>query len=210
MMRIAREGYRFIGGAAGATALAALLGWKVPAVGALTLTGFLAAFFRDPERRIPQGSGLVVAPADGRVIDVAEDVRVPALPGPVSCLSIFMSPLNVHVNRAPVSGIVQGVRYQPGKFHAAFSPKASPDNERNAIFIKDERGESFLMVQIAGALARRIVCYVEPDARVQRGGRCGIILFGSRVDLYVPERVTLAVRSGDRVRAGESVVGAYR
>lgn len=210
MMRIAREGYRFIGGAAGATGLVALLGWELPALGGLTLTGFLTAFFRDPERNIPQGSGLVVSPADGRVVNVATELRVPELPGPASCLSIFMSPFNVHVNRAPVSGTVEGVRYQPGKFHAAFSPKASPDNERNGILIQDDRGERFLMVQIAGAVARRIVCYVGRNARLDRGARCGIILFGSRVDLYVPEVVALQVKRGDRLRAGESVVGVYR
>jgi phosphatidylserine decarboxylase len=120
-----------------------------------------------------------------------------------------MSPLNVHVNRAPVTGTVLAVRHRPGRFHAAFSPKASPDNEQNAILIRDERQERFLLIQIAGALARRIVCYVRPEARVERGGRCGMILFGSRVDLYLPAGVAIRVRSGERVRAGESVIGAY-
>jgi phosphatidylserine decarboxylase len=119
-----------------------------------------------------------------------------------------MSPLNVHVNRAPVTGTVKSVRYRPGKFHAAFSPKASPENERNAILIDDDRRRRFLMVQIAGALARRIVCYVRPDAHIERGARCGIILFGSRVDLYLPASVSIRVSRGDRLRAGESVVGS--
>ena len=170
----------------------------------------MAAFFRDPERRVPAEAGLVVSPADGRVIDLEDEVRVSDLPEPASRISIFMSPLNVHVNRVPVTGTVLAVRYQPGKFHAAFSPKASPDNERNAILITDERDQRFLMVQIAGAMARRIVCYVAPEARVKRGARCGIILFGSRVDLYVPATIELKVRRGQRLRAGESVIGVYR
>ncbi len=208
-MRIAREGYPFVGAAAGAALIAGLGGWQGPAIVALVLAGFFVNFFRDPERRIPDGAGLVVSPADGRVIDVEPDVRTAELPGPATRVSIFMSPLNVHVNRAPVAGTVLAVRYQPGKFHAAFSPKASPDNERNAILIRDERQERILMIQIAGALARRIVCYVRPEAPVERGVRCGIILFGSRVDLYLPRAVAVRVRSGDRLRAGESVIGAY-
>jgi phosphatidylserine decarboxylase len=177
---------------------------------ALGLTVFLAAFFRDPERLVPETSDLVVAPADGRVIDVEGGVRVAQLPAACSRVSIFMSPFNVHVNRAPVAGIVRTVQYQAGKFHAAFSPKASPDNERNSILMVDERDEQFLVVQIAGALARRIVCYVAPNSRLERGDRCGIIMFGSRVDLYVPESVTVSVQSGDRLRAGESVIGVYQ
>jgi phosphatidylserine decarboxylase len=209
-MRIAREGYPFIGIAAAGALVGTVLGWYVPAGGALVLTVFFAGFFRDPERVVPQGAGLVVAPADGRVIDVERGVRIAEVTGAVSCVSIFMSPLNVHVNRAPVSGTVEAVRYQPGKFHAAFSPKASPDNERNSILIADGQDRRVLMVQIAGALARRIVCYVQPRARVERGGRCGIILFGSRVDLYVPDEVDIRVRPGERMRAGETVIGAYR
>jgi len=187
--------------------LAGLVGWQGAMLGLLGLTAFLAAFFRDPERQVPQAAGLVIAPADGRVIDVQAGVRVPELPGAASRVSIFMSPFNVHVNRAPVAGTIRAVRHQAGKFHAAFSPKASADNERNTILMDDERGEHFLMVQIAGAMARRIVCYVAPDTRVERGARCGIIMFGSRVDLYVPESVSLWVRAGERLRAGESVIG---
>jgi phosphatidylserine decarboxylase len=208
-MYIARDGFRVILPVAGVAVICVLLGWWWAALGAGVFTGMVAAFFRDPERVVPTGAGLVVSPADGRVIDVEEGVQVDQLPGRVSRVSIFMSPLNVHVNRTPVSGTVRSVRYQAGKFHAAFSPKASPDNERNAIVLTDDRREDFLMVQIAGALARRIVCYLTPSAEVARGDRCGIIMFGSRVDLYVPATVAVHVRSGDRLRAGESVVGSY-
>jgi phosphatidylserine decarboxylase len=209
-MRIAREGYPFIGATVAATALLALAGWLVGAAVALVLTAFMLNFFRDPERRPPPGEGLIVSPADGRVIAVEAGVQEAQLGVPRSRVSIFMSPLDVHVNRAPVTGTVVDVRYRPGKFRAAFSPKASADNERNAIFIDDTRGERFLMVQIAGALARRIVCYVRARAQVERGARCGMILFGSRVDLYVPPAVEVCVRVGERVHAGESVIGAYR
>jgi phosphatidylserine decarboxylase len=209
-MRIAREGYRFVGAAAVSAVLAGLLSWQGLMVAAVGLTVFLAAFFRDPERQVPGSAGLVVAPADGRVIQVEGGARVPELLGPASRLSIFMSPFNVHVNRAPVTGTVRSVHYQRGRFHAAFSPKASPDNERNTILLVDERNEQFLIVQVAGAMARRIVCYVAPDERVERGARCGMIMFGSRVELYVPESVSVMVRPGDRLRAGESVVGVYR
>lgn len=209
-MRIAREGYRFIGVAAASAVVAGILGWQGLTLVGIGLTGFLLAFFRDPERQVPGSVGLVVAPADGRVIEVEGGVRVPELPGPVSRVSIFMSPFNVHVNRAPISGTVRSVHHQAGKFRAAFSPKASLDNERNSILMVDERNEQFLMIQIAGALARRIVCYVTPDTRLERGARCGMIMFGSRVDLYVPECVSIRVQSGARLRAGESVVGVYR
>lgn len=209
-MRIAAEGYRFIGVGALVAAVTGLLGWQGPMLLCIGLTAFLAAFFRDPERQVPGSAGLVVAPADGRVIGVEGGMQVPELPGPVSRLSIFMSPFNVHVNRVPVAGTVSSVSHKAGKFHAAFSPKASEHNERNTIVMVDERNEQFLMVQIAGAMARRIICYVTPDSRVTRGSRCGIIMFGSRVDLYVPQSVSLTVQSGDRLRAGESVVGVYR
>jgi phosphatidylserine decarboxylase len=209
-MRIAREGYRFIATAVVAAGLAALAGWAIVAGAAVALAGFFLWFFRDPERTVPADPRLVLSPADGKVLAIERGLRVPELPEPCDRVSIFMSPLNVHVNRAPVSGRVVSVRYQPGKFHAAFSPKASADNERNAIVIADDRDARFLMVQIAGALARRVVCYLAPEARVERGARCGIILFGSRVDLYLPPSVAVAVQPGDRLRAGESVIGGYR
>ena len=127
--------------------------------------------------------------------------------GPAARLSIFMSPLDVHVNRAPVDGEVVGVHYNPGKYFAAFSDKASLDNEQNAIVMRASDGRCVAFVQIAGFLARRIVCRVREGDRLRRGQRVGMIKLGSRVDIYIPGRVTLRVRPGDRVTAGVSVLG---
>ena len=129
--------------------------------------------------------------------------------GPCRRVSIFMSPLDVHVNRMPVSGVVEQVQHTAGKFRAAFADKASLDNERNAIVVASG-GRRYLVVQIAGALARRIVCGVVPGARVQRGARFGMIMFGSRVDLFLPAGVVPVVRRGERVRAGASVIAEIR
>ena len=164
---------------------------------------FCLFFFRDPERIAPPGERLVVAPADGRVVAVVSER---ALDAEATRVSIFMSPLDVHVNRSPVAGVVEEVRHTAGRFRAAFADKASLDNERNALVIASA-GRRYLLVQIAGAVARRIVCHVAPGDRVQRGERFGMIMFGSRVDLFLPSGVRPIVRRGDRVRAGTTVVG---
>ena len=163
---------------------------------------FCLFFFRDPERVVPAGERLVVAPADGRVVAVLRDR---ALDAPATRVSIFMSPLDVHVNRSPVTGVVEDVRHTAGKFRAAFADKASLDNERTALVVASA-GRRYLLVQIAGAVARRIVCHVEAGDRVQRGERFGMIMFGSRVDLFLPPGVEPVVGRGDRVRAGSTVV----
>ena len=205
-MTIAREGWPVIAVAAGVLGLVAvvgsLAGHPAAVVPLLVGVGFCLWFFRDPVRVPPDGDGLVVSPADGRVVAVAEDRGVD---GPATRVSIFMSPLDVHVNRMPVSGVVEDVRHTAGKFRAAFADKASLDNERNAIVV-ESGGRRYLIVQIAGALARRIVCAVAPGERVQRGARFGMIMFGSRVDVFLPPGVVPVVRRGDRVRAGASVI----
>jgi len=167
---------------------------------------FCLFFFRDPERVAPADERLVVSPADGRVLEVCEEREDRFLHAPATRISIFMSPLDVHVNRAPVSGTIEVVRHTPGKFRAAFADKASLDNERNALMLSSG-GKRFLVVQIAGALARRIVCHVGEGDRLRRGERFGLIMFGSRVDLFLPPEIRPAVRKGDRVRAGTSIVG---
>ncbi len=165
----------------------------------------VASFFRDPERRPPAGPGRVVSPADGRVVAVVPEREDRFLAAPATRISIFMSPLNVHVNRNPIDATVALVRHTPGRFRAAFADKASLDNERNAVVL--EAGtRRYLMVQIAGALARRIVWRVPTGTRVRRGERCGLIMFGSRVDLFVPPDVKPVVKRGDRVRAGITIV----
>lgn len=159
-------------------------------------------FFRDPERTPPAEGSVLVSPADGRVLFAGEsDGRLK--------ISIFMSVLNVHVNRAPCPGEVLGLRYNPGKFMAAFAEKASLDNEQNRILLKTERGE-VEVVQIAGLIARRIVCWVSPGDRVERAGRIGLIRFGSRVDLYLPSGAARSlVGVGQFVRAGATALARW-
>jgi phosphatidylserine decarboxylase len=167
--------------------------------------GFCLWFFRDPERVAPAGDDLVVSPADGRVVAVVREHEGSFLDAPATRVSIFMSPLDVHVNRHPVSGTVEQVRHTRGRFRAAFKDKASLDNERNAIVLRSG-GRRYLLVQIAGALARRIVCHLEAGDPARRGERFGMIMFGSRVDLFLPPDVEPVVRGSERVRAGTSVL----
>ena len=174
----------------------------VPLVVGLALS---VNFFRDPERAPPPGEHLVVSPADGRVVAVVPEREDRFLGTTATRISIFMSPLNVHVNRNPVSGTVERVQHTNGKFRAAFADKASLDNERNAVVL-ESRGRRYLMVQIAGAVARRIVCKVAPGDRTRRGERFGLIMFGSRVDLFLPADVRPLVARGDRVHAGTTVI----
>ncbi len=183
----------------------ALLGWAVPALIFLVLCWFACNFFRDPERVVPDGPGLAVSPADGRI------VRVERRSDPVSgesrlCVCIFMNVFNVHVNRAPVAGTVTAIRYHPGKFLNASLDKASEDNERCAYVLAEPDGGSWTFVQIAGLVARRIVCRAEKGDTLERGQRFGMIRFGSRVDVYMPDGYSPAVSCGDKVLAGQSVI----
>ena len=166
---------------------------------------FCLYFFRDPERQPPPDDHLVVSPADGRVLEVREEREEQFLHQPATRVSIFMSPLDVHVNRSPVAGTIELVRHTAGRFRAAFADKASLDNERNAVLLTAPGGR-FLVVQIAGALARRIICNRQPGDRLARGERFGMIMFGSRVDLFLPPAARPVVTRGDRVRAGHTVV----
>jgi phosphatidylserine decarboxylase len=168
----------------------------------------VGAFFRDPRRESTAAHDAIVSGADGKVCDVGEG----PLPGHASdqvyhTVSIFMSPLDVHVNRAPVSGEVVCVEHTPGEFRAAFHDEASDRNERNVIIFADEGGRRHAMVQVAGYLARRIVCHLRGGARVERGQRVGLIMFGSRVDHFIPNGYRVAVKTGDRVHAGVSTIG---
>ncbi len=165
---------------------------------------FAIYFFRDPQRIPPPGENLLVAPADGQVVVIAE-VNDP-FAGPARQVSIFMSPFNVHVNRLPLSGIIRRVAYHRGNFHAAFRPEATFENERNRIEL-ESAGTRLVVTQVAGAFARRIVCHVQEGQQVQRGERIGLIRFGSRVDLLLPRTIQLKVRIGERVRAGVTIIG---
>jgi phosphatidylserine decarboxylase len=178
---------------------AAYLGGPVWAVPEVALAAFVLYFFRDPERVIPSGDG-VVSPADGRIVDLS---KFQIEGRPVWKISIFLSIFNVHVNRAPVSGIVKKQVYTPGRFRIASQAEASVENEQNTVTLQQE-GDSVVVKQIAGAIARRIVFSKKIGDRVERGERIGLIKFGSRVDLFLPLDYAPAVAVGDRVRGGSS------
>jgi len=204
---VAREGWPFIVPPAVAACIMGGMGWWVAAaffgLAALASLGF----FRDPERTPPELAGAVLAPADGRVMAVSE-VSDPWVGRGVR-MSIFLSPLDVHVNRAPVGGLVKNVEYVPGRFLAAYRPEASEENERCTVSVEGETAR-VAVKQIAGVLARRIVCRVRPGDVLRAGQRYGLIRFGSRTDLMVPLGTDIRVRVGDRVRGGESVMGVLR
>ncbi len=206
---LAREGYPLMGGATLVTVALFVLGWTISGGAALALTIFIVSFFRDPERTPPTEPGLIVSPADGRVIKVARMRDDRFLNGEATLVSIFMSPLNVHVNRAPATGRVLDIRYNPGKYFRAFADKASLDNEQNAVLMEDEQGRRLCVVQIAGFLARRIVCYLRAGMPIERGHRYGMIMFGSRADIYLPPAAHVRVNVGDRARGGLTVIAEW-
>jgi phosphatidylserine decarboxylase len=208
-MPIAREGWPFILGLLGLAALLAVLrwGWAAGICGVLGL--FVAFFFRDPERAIPSGAGLVVSPADGRIVRIAPaDEGNPLGPGATQ-VSIFLSIFNVHVNRAPIAGRVARVDYHPGEFLPAFDDKASLRNEQNSVLLEDQGGR-VAFKQIAGLIARRIVFRKRVGDAVARGERVGLIKFGSRVDVFVPAGARLGVAHGEHVTGGVSVLAELR
>jgi phosphatidylserine decarboxylase len=179
---------------------------KGPAAVFLLLCLFILNFFRDPERRVPSEADALVSPADGRVVEIAEEYFGGR---PVRRISIFMSPLDVHVNRSPIDGVIQSVEYRAGRFHVASRPEASVENEYNVFTVDGEQGR-VVVKQIAGLLARRIVFWKRTGDRLARGERVGLIKFGSRVDVLVEPEVKLRVKRGDRVRAGSSILGVTR
>jgi phosphatidylserine decarboxylase len=206
---IAREGFPFLGIACAAALLLWLCGLEIGCFLMLAAAGSIAAFFRNPTRQIPQGPGLVVSPADGRVLSVAERVCAPYTGRESTRVSIFMSVLSVHINRFPVAAVVKRVVYSAGRFLVASLDKASASNERNGLVFEDDAGREFVLVQIAGLVARRIVCYVREGDALGRGDRIGLIRFGSRVDLYLPPEAAIVVKPGDRVRGGSSLLGRF-
>lgn len=208
-MRIAKEGWPLILMAAALALLALLFGWQVVGIALLVVALGVAAFFRDPERVIPSGEGLVVSPADGRVVTIAPAERDGMFGDAATRISIFLSPLDVHINRAPVAGRVNDVRYQAGQFLAAYKEDASRLNEQNALRLVDERERNWGVVQIAGVLARRIVCHSKTGDRLARGERFGLIMFGSRTDIYLPQGCRVEAVEGQRVKGGETIIGRF-
>jgi len=212
-LRLDPAGLPFVGGAlALAVVSGAAIGWML-AVPFAALGLFFAFFFRDPERTVPDAGHQVLAPADGRVL-VAGAVQPGAAPaaattpggsGPWQQISIFLSPMNVHINRIPVSGRITRVNYQPGRFLPAYHNDAAAANERSEIWI-DHHGETVVARQIVGILARRVVCRVQPGAEVRAGDRYGIMKFGSRMDIFVPSTARVTVKVGETVRGGETII----
>ncbi len=203
-----REGYPFIGVFAAVTLVLFLIWQPLGWIGVL-LTVWCYYFFRDPERVTPQRAGLLVSPADG-VISLIEPAVPPAELGmgtvPMMRVSVFMNVFNCHVNRIPVAGTVSAVSYRPGKFFNASLDKASADNERNSVALEMADGRKIAVVQIAGLVARRIVCDVKPGTVLEAGERFGMIRFGSRLDVYLPEGVHPLVALGQTMVAGEPVL----
>jgi phosphatidylserine decarboxylase len=202
---IAREGWPFL---TAAISLAALVTfgvgwlWSIPVwLGAL----FVLQFFRDPARPVPTGANVVLAPADGRIVAI-ENVRDPYLERDATKVSVFMNVFNVHSNRSPVDGEVLRTWYNPGAFFNAALDKASTENERNALWLRTADGADITCVQVAGLIARRILCYVVAGDRLTRGQRYGFIRFGSRVDLYLPLGTRIVAQLGDKVSACATVV----
>ena len=207
-MRIHPDGWPYIAIAVALNALlftvAGWFGWLL-----VPVTLWCIAFFRDPERNVPQGDGLIVSPADGVMLPVVEAVP-PAELGmdnvKLRRLSIFMNVFDVHVNRVPAEGTVMALAYRPGKFINASFDKASEHNERMAVRMRLADGRELAVVQIAGLVARRIRCDLRKDQQVRKGERFGIIRFGSRLDVYLPPGATIGVTKGERVKAGETVL----
>jgi phosphatidylserine decarboxylase len=206
---VAKAGYAPIFGAAFVTLIFALLGMTYLTLLSLVVTFCFCGFFRDPDRVIPNEPHIIVSPADGKVISVGPVERTRFCEGSCQKISIFMSVFNVHVNRIAVDGKVNKVGYHPGKFFAANLDKASLQNEHNAVFLETADGKSLCVVQVAGLIARRIICNVQPGDDVRKGQRYGMICFGSRLDVYLPDDAEVKVAVGEKVRAGSSVIGRF-
>jgi phosphatidylserine decarboxylase len=204
---IAGEGLPFIIPPGIATLLAFLAGFKAISLILLGVTLFVVWFFRNPQRITPENNSLVISPADGRVIRIEETTSDEQPGRTFRKISIFMNVFNVHVNRIPCSGEVRFVRYREGKFLSANLDKASKLNERNTVLLKTADGREIMTVQIAGLIARRIVCWLKEGMQVTRGERFGLIRFGSRVEVFLPLGSTILVRVGEKVRAGETPIG---
>ena len=206
---IAKEGLPFLIPAALLIVFLGIMGWKVWMSLGILFSLFIAYFFRNPRREIPHLPNIILSPADGRVIHVGECEEDRFLKEKTLKVSIFMSLFNVHLNRAPVSGKVLERSYLPGRFLVASVEKSSLFNEQNAVILETEDRFKILLIQIAGFVARRIICYAKVGDRLRKGEIFGLIRFGSRVDLYLPPEVKPIVRVGQHVKGGESIIG-YR
>jgi phosphatidylserine decarboxylase len=201
-----KDGFKFAAGPLLLGVLALFLHWNWPGGVLLFLGLFVLFFFRDPQRTPPQDPDTIVSPADGTVMEIVEE----ALNGkPGRRISVFLSIFDVHVNRSPVAGRITAIKYRTGKFYAAMRGRASAENEQNAFFVQCERGE-VVFTQIAGWVARRIICWKSPGDSVMRGERVGMIRFGSRMDIWLPEGAEILVRPGQHVAGGSSVLARWK
>lgn len=185
--------------------IAFFLSWNIAAILLICLAIFVFSFFRDPERTIPTDAGAVVSPADGRVVVVTDEDHA-GRPG--KRISIFLAIWNVHVNRSPATGVISNLEYCPGKFHAAMQERASTQNEQNVITLDTQQGE-IVFKQIAGLIARRVVCWKKAGERVARGERIGLVRFGSRADLWLPRDAEVLTKVGEHVEGGSSILAFW-
>jgi phosphatidylserine decarboxylase len=210
-LRIAREGIPFILTGIGLTCVFLILDLPVLAIPLAVLTSFIIFFFRDPERNLVNSEKAVLTPADGKIIAIERltngDNR---FPDTAVKLSIFMSVFNAHINRIPVGGRISQLIYHPGKFFSANLDKASLHNENNMVLLETDNREKIVLVQVAGLIARRIVCWVKAGDYVKTGQRFGLIRFGSRLEVYLPPDSTITVRKGEKVKAGQTIIGYLR
>jgi phosphatidylserine decarboxylase len=206
---VAVEGWPFILPLAISTVLLFIFDWKIAGFISLALTLFFLFFFRDPKRTTPEGKSVVVSPADGKVVVIKDIFEKDYLQQAVKQISIFLSVFNVHVNRVPVSGTIEIVKYNPGKFHIAALDKASLENEQTAMVIADGN-RKILVKQIAGMIARRIACYVKPGDVIKKGERYGLIYFGSRVDIFLPKDSEIKVKLGDKVKGAKNIIALLK
>ena len=204
---IAYEGLPFIIFSLILTILAAFFGVVWLAVLLAAITVFIMCFFRNPERYFLDDAKMIICPADGKVIRIEEVDVGGTITGRFKKISIFMNVFNVHVNRSPYNGKVETIAYHEGKFLSANLDKASAENERNEIMIRTEDGRMLWVVQIAGLIARRIVCWTHEGARIEKGERFGLIRFGSRVEVFLPPDSRVVVHLGDKVKAGQTMIG---
>lgn len=207
-MKLDRAGAPFIAGAlVPAAALVALRkpGWATPFV---ALSAFMAYFFRDPDRRVPADPLAVVSPADGQIMVAGPGEPDVAPPGDWQQISIFLSPIDVHINRVPFGGKVTRIAYQPGQFLPAYRADSGAQNERNELWVEKD-GRTIVFRQVVGVLARRIVCRISVGDQVRTGDRFGLMKFGSRMDVFLPRDARLVVTAGTRVRGGESILARF-
>jgi len=208
-MKIAKEGLIFIVPALALCILFLTVSLWFPFVIFLIITLAFCYFFRDPKRSIPLNKNTLLAPADGRIVKIQTEESHPSFPSPVNVISIFLSLFDVHITRAPLSGTVKEIDYKPGRFFPAYKDEASSRNESNSLFINAAK-LNILVKQIAGVAARRIKCFVKKNERITKGQKMGLIYFGSRVDLFLPQDIQLKVSLNQKVKAGLTEIGEIK